>query len=314
MEIPQSDLNYNSSQGVTPLVDKRPFYIWLIVILANIGTYLTVVIMEVYDGGASVLNALFGVIPGYLPILGISVFVSVIPVWLSGSKLKWRNRFGFGIPILLLFPIPYLVWHMNTCTGKFCGLGDMILIYVLGLSAILFAIFYAIGIFFRKWNAKVALSLVCIESLLIIGAIISLGYFSHLDSSLTSIETGNTTDLNSMAETCDSLPNSKIGDCWMAVIKANPRVDVCSLAKQENSKHSCVFYMGILYRDTNNNCEGTDYTSSYSKKDDPVEYARLTSCWADKAKIYPGLDICSSLWTLEWNREKCTAFFKTLPQ
>lgn len=247
MEIYQSDLN--SSQNVTPLVDRRPFYIWLIAILANIGTYLTVVIMEVYDGGASVFDALVGIVPGYLPMFGISVFVSIIPVWLSGSKLKWRNRFGFGIPILLLLPIPYFVWHMNTCTGKFCDLGDAILINLLVISAILFTIFYAIGIFFRKWNAKVALSLVCIESILLIGAALFLGYYLRFDLSLASVKTSREMNSVAIAKICNSLPDySRRTSCWKEAVRMNPNINVCSWAKTEVSVE-CSDFLKILSRD-----------------------------------------------------------------
>lgn len=315
MENISSNSDNNLSQNIQSSTDKRPFHLWLGVILANIGTYLTIMIMEVYDSGASFSNALLAPITtNFLIIIALSLFVSLIPVWLSGTKFKRRNYFGFGIPIILLLPIPYFIWHAYTCTGKFCNLFDMVAVQILVLLAVIFALIYLIGIFFRKWNVKFSLSLVWLESILLIGAIIFLGYYVHLNSSLESLKTSGETESTKSTQLCDSFPASgpQIGDCWMQVIKANPSVDVCSLAEKEYSKQSCLFYMGILYRDTNG-CEG-DSQLSYNKKDDPIENARLEQCWADKAKIYPGLNICSGLWTLEWNREKCSAFFKTLSQ
>jgi hypothetical protein len=295
-------------------IDKRPFYIWLAVILANVGTYFTAVIGEVYDSGAPVFSALSGVVSGYLPVFGISIFVSIIPVWLSGSKFKWRNRLGFGIPILLLLPIPYLVWHMITCTGKFCNLGDVMLIYVLGISVILFAIFYTAGKYLRVWNSKVVISIVWVEVIILVGAVAFLGYYLQADSKIAALEqqSQNATEPSQIGQTCDALPDGdRQGTCWQKAFKLYPNVDVCSWSKDAKSKSSCLFYEGLHYRETLEfGCEEHDSLASYKKKDDPSENSRLLQCWADKAKIYPELDICQ--WTREWNKPKCTAYFKTI--
>lgn len=315
MENTSPNSNNNFPQNIKSSTDKRPFYLWLGVILANVGTYLIITTMEVYNSGTSFVIALFRPITtSYSILIGVSLFVSIIPIWLSGTKFKRRNYFGFGIPVLLLLPIPYFIWHNFNCTGKFCNLLDIFMVYALGLMALIFVIFYLIGIYFRKWNIKVILSLICIEVIVLIGTSIFLGYYVHLNSSLELLKTSERTESTKSTQLCDSFPASgpQIGDCWMQVIKANPSVDVCSLSKKEYSRQSCLFYMGILYRDTNG-CEG-DSQLSYNKKDGPTETARLEQCWANKAKIYPGLNICSSLWTYEWNREKCSAFFKTLSQ
>ena len=169
-----SQLNPNSSSNLTTDIDRRPFYVWLIAILVNVGTYLTTVIMEVYDGGQPVTTSLVEVISYYWYVFCISLIVSIIPIWLSGSKLKWRDRIGFFIPVFLLLPFPYLIWDMNTCTGKFCGLGDYIALIILGTSAAIFALFYLVGKFFRRWNVKISLSLIYLELLFLIVAILYL--------------------------------------------------------------------------------------------------------------------------------------------
>jgi len=46
--------------------------------------------------------------------------------------------------------LPYFVWHYFTCTGKICNLFDPFLGLTFGLSAIIFAIFYTIGIYSKK--------------------------------------------------------------------------------------------------------------------------------------------------------------------
>ncbi len=296
-------------------IDKRPFYVWLIVILANVGTYLTIVIMEVYDSGVTVINTLFVPITSeFSIIIGISLFVSIIPIWFSGSSLKWLNRLGYGIPVLLLLPLPYFVYDYYTCTGKFCELGPLVLGWAFGLSAIIFAIFYLIGVYFRKWNVKVTLSLVWIEAILLVGAILFLGYYLYFDLKLASLqqESQETTTPNEIAKTCDSLPDhSRRSTCWNKAIKLYQGVDVCALSKETNYKNDCLRTLGLIYRENREyGCEDQDPQTSGSKKDDPAENARLIQCWQDKAKIYPEFNICQ--WTYEWNRDKCTDFFKTI--
>lgn len=304
----------NIFKVVNTLDDKRPFYLWLGVFLINIGTYFASIVGGIYNDDIPVSDAFTLIIPGYAWVFGISLFVSIIPVWLTGTTLRWRNWLGFGFPLLLLLPVPYLVWDINTCTGKMCGLGDYILILILGISAIAFTIFYLIGIFFRKWNPRFALSLVCLELFLIIGLIATLGYFTFLDLTLKSLAAGKKMEVNHGVQFCENIPSgiSRGDRCWFEIVKANPYVDVCSLVKNENSKWLCITHREDIYR-TTDNCEGMDSQVSYDKKDDYAENVKLEQCWANKSKKYPGLDICR-VSTYGWSKEKCTSFFRTLPQ
>lgn len=304
----------NLFKKLSSLEDKRPFYLWLGVFLINIGTYLVSIVVETYDGDDHVSDALTLIIPGYAWVFGISLLVSILPTWLSGTTLRWRNWLGFGIPVLLLPPVPYLAWHMYTCTGKMCNLYDDVLILVFGISAIAFTIFYLIGIFFRKWNPKFALSLVCLESFLVMGLIAILVCFSFLDSTFNSLAAGKGMEVNRGVQFCESIPSivSRGNRCWFEIVKANPYVDVCSLVKNENSKWLCTIYRENVYR-TTDNCEDENPQVSWVKRYDQADNTKLEQCWVTKSKKYPGLDICRAS-TYNWNKEKCTSFFKTLPQ
>lgn len=150
-------------------IDKRPFYVWMVVLLANIGTVLAIILFNISDH-----NSLFeswNLIP-----LGISLFISVVPVLISRSNGRLKNRFGYGIPVLLLLPLPYFIYDYYTCTGKLCDLGSFIFGWSFGISAVIFALFYAMGIYARKWTVKFVLSLIWIEIILLIGSALYFGF------------------------------------------------------------------------------------------------------------------------------------------
>lgn len=147
--------------------DKRPFYNWIMVLPINIVTIILLVSNAISQGGTSISNSLFET--WNFITLGISIFVSVVPILISRSNGRLKNRFGYGIPILLLLPLPYFIWHYYTCTGKFCNLGDTVFGWAFGLSAVIFAIFYTIGIYSRKWSSKFVLFLSLIMPILIVG-------------------------------------------------------------------------------------------------------------------------------------------------
>jgi len=149
--------------------DKRPFYNWIMVLLINIGTIIFLVSNAISEGGTSLSNSLFQM--WNFITLGISIFVSVVPILISRSNGRLKNRFGYGIPILLLLPLPYFVYDYYTCTGKFCQLGPLVFGWAFGLSAIIFAIFYTIGIYSKKWSPKFVLFLSFIIPILIVGGL-----------------------------------------------------------------------------------------------------------------------------------------------
>ncbi len=317
MENISSNFNNDSSREVISIISKKTFYIWLFAILANVGTYLTIVNESITNGHFGT-DAFFSPIinSGNLTFLGISLFISIIPTLLSGLNFKWRNYIGYGIPIIIIL---YSVWHFYTCTGKFCNIVDI----PIAIGGFIFAVFYALGVYLRKWNGKIILSLLWIEIILLVGGFAFIIYHSQLNSeskakiSALQEESQDVTTPIEIGKTCDSIPvkpyDSYNSDCWQRAMKLYPNTDVCSWSKEANSKNQCLFYQGLLYRENlEYGCEDKDSQTSYNKKDDPSENTRLLQCWADKAKIYPELNICQ--WTYEWNREKCTAYFKTTSQ
>jgi len=149
-------------------IDKRPFYIWVVVLLANIGTVLGILLFFIYHPAwdlSELLNSWTYII------LGISLFITIVPVLFSKSNGKWKNHFGYGIPVLLFLTLSYLVdddWF------------GFMYIYLYGLSAIIFALFYTMGVYVRKWNVKFVLNLIWIEVIFLVGSAFSALYFSLL--------------------------------------------------------------------------------------------------------------------------------------
>jgi len=135
-------------------IDKTSFYVWIMVLLFVLGVTSVSYPFESVDDLA-------------IPLV-ISFFLSALPVLFSQSNIRWKNRFGYGIPFLLLLLLLYSVWDYYTCTGKFCQFGSIILGFASGFSAIVFAFFYTIGI--RKFRTGIYLFLTCIELILLIAA------------------------------------------------------------------------------------------------------------------------------------------------
>lgn len=158
-------------------IDKRHFYVWIAVLLGNIGTLLAIVLITIPDSGSGnfQLSSLLQE-PWFFIILGISLFVSIVPVLISKSNGRLKNRFGYGIPILLLLPLPYFIYDYYTCTGKFCEIGPFFFGLAFGLLAITFAIFYTIGIYARKLGVKFILSVIWIEIILLVGCALYFGF------------------------------------------------------------------------------------------------------------------------------------------
>ncbi len=157
--------------------DKRPFYIWIMVLLINIGTVLSIVLINIPDSGWGNFGwyTLLEDLSINLIILGISLFVSIVSILIAKSNSRLKNYFGYGIPVLLLLPLPYFIQDYFICTGKFCQLGAIIFGFGFGLSAVIFAIFYTIGIYARKLNIKFILSVIWIEIILFIGSALYFG-------------------------------------------------------------------------------------------------------------------------------------------
>ena len=283
--------------------NKRPFYIWLVVILANVIVYLTIVMIIVRDGHSGASAFLFPVTDSTSRmLLGFSVLISIIPTRLSRLNLKWGNYLGYGLPILMLL---YSVWHYNTCNGKFCNLLDI----PIGTGALIFALFYTLG-----RNDKIAQSLLWIEWLILIGSMLLIGYHLNLN---TESNAWNSATPVEIGKTCDSLPGGNTSilrqECWIRAMATYPNTEVCAWSKEKYSKIECLHLEEDRYRgNLIYGCEDEDTLVSYKKKDDPIEKARLFQCWDSKAKIYPMLDICGL--SYDWNKDKCNTHFKSVSQ
>ena len=293
-------------------MDRRPQYIWIFVILANIGAYLAIVRYEIGYGYYGIKPWISSVTEGRIADIGLSLFISILPVLLSGLNFKWCAYLGYGMPLTIII---FSVYHFFNCSGKFCNVGDVPLIIV----SVIFAVFFTLGLYLRKWNTKIVVVLLWIEIILLIGFTMSNVYSSHLNAvsiiKLNSLqkEVQNGTDPVEIARICDSAPGGSSSrnpfkrECWRRVIALYPNVDVCAWSKEENSKETCLLYEGYLNEHI---CEGKDHQVSYLKKDDQAENERLAQCWRERVKIYPELNICQ--WTYEWNQQKCANSLKTI--
>jgi len=124
--------------------------LWTSVIISNLVFEIPLIISS---GGSDVLSIL----------ILILLFATFVPVLISESKLKNKNRLGYGIPAMLFLPIPYFIYDTYTCTGKLCGLGSTLAAYTLGFISIVFAIFFTLAKLSNKWTFKQLLTAIIIE-------------------------------------------------------------------------------------------------------------------------------------------------------
>jgi hypothetical protein len=291
--------------------DRRPQYIWLFAILANVPMYLFIVI-EVMDFGNFGMDAfLYPLIHGQnLIFLLISMVVSLVPTYLSGVQATWSRYVGFGFPALIIL---YSVWHFSTCEGKFCNMIDI----PFGIAGSLFGLFYALAVSLRKRSEKIVVSILTIEILLLMGGLAYAMNGSHSNSeSQTKVDTvSEVASPEDAAKLCDSIPldSEYRGDCWVEATHRYPNTDMCAWSTVPEDKEECLFYQGIVYRENLEfGCEHKDSQISYNLKDTPDEITRLRTCWSDKSSIYTELDLC--VWAYEWNKDRCYEFLDTVPQ
>lgn len=151
-------------------INKKSTYLWVAIALANIA--IALVVAEDVGGGD------LGSVLMILTIVGTFILVTVVPVMVSRSLSRWKNYFGYGIPALLLLPIvPYWLYETSTCVGEYCGLGALIVGFVLGLPAIVFVFFYIISAYYHKLSSKFALPLLLAIPAFLIGLLWLFGGF-----------------------------------------------------------------------------------------------------------------------------------------
>ncbi|MFM2330506.1 MAG: hypothetical protein RLZZ26_13 [Candidatus Parcubacteria bacterium] len=136
--------------------DKTRVYVWLAVLVADI-----ILLSIALSGGITfdIFQLIF---------VFSALFITAVPVRISESSSRFKNWFGYGIPIALLLPVIYFVYDYYTCTGKFCQLGDMISGGLFCIGAALFALFYTFGLYARRWREAFALSVLVVELVLLV--------------------------------------------------------------------------------------------------------------------------------------------------
>lgn len=154
-------------------IDKRPFYIWVVVWLANLGTVIATVIIYLKDGGYNLYSLLNGWL---LAPLGFTLLITAVPVLVSNSKSEKKNFFGYGIPCLLILPILYFIYDYYTCTGKLCQLAPFLFGSALAIFAVTFSLFYAMATYSKKWSVRFVQSLIWIEVTLLVGLGLYFGF------------------------------------------------------------------------------------------------------------------------------------------
>ncbi|TAK57609.1 hypothetical protein EPO17_01490 [Patescibacteria group bacterium] len=305
------NINNSVSQQVPVPKDKRPMYIWWLVILANIGIYLVAIINELYSYdrydsiGEYLVKPFVGFGTQNVWILIIWILICVVPIIISKLTVGWKHLIGYGIPSLVAL---FSLVHFFTCTGKFCNFIDIPII----AGAIIFAILYALGIYFAKWNVKVVLSFLWIEIVLLVVGVGFIGYLLAVDASFKEkLSINSSKDFSEIFQICDSAPDYGgrsyhcIEKVWTGIIDKNPGKDVCSWATTESSKNICTQTMASVYQ-SKDRCE--EYKNYYDKEsgtsNEEENYRKMKSCWIEKSQKYPSIDICGSVYGGD-NNQKC---------
>ncbi len=290
--------------------NKKPLYTLLFAVLANIGTYLLILNTQNTQGGI-MYSDLYLMLPGgdLSAKMGASILLTIIPTVLSGLKFKGRGVLGIGIPIIMVI---IGIINANTCQGKFCELASIPIF----LGALIFTIFYAIGLYLRKSEVKVAKTLLGIEILLLMTGVLSLVNYSFNTSNLQNktnslIEESlkSSTPLE-IAKVCDyiyenEVPGFPYMDCWEKAMFQYPDVDVCAFS-ETYSKDLCLIAEGKRYRE--NPEYGCEEQTTNLNQD-----AKILECWIEKSQTYSPRNICE--WTIySENQKKCFDYFKITPE
>ena len=125
---------------------SKTFYIWLAVVLLNIGTA-TFIVLNQIERNVPLWSSLFQ--SEYFIALGASIFVSAIPVIIARSNSNLKNHILRGFAVLFLLSILYIIYYYFTCTEMYCqlSLGSIPLLAILGG---VFIIFYDAGVRSKK--------------------------------------------------------------------------------------------------------------------------------------------------------------------
>lgn len=144
--------------------DKRSLYVWAITVFANIA----VILWTISYNNPQWLEIKYTIVFGYFFLL------TVIPVLISKSRYKYKDKIGYGIPCIFSLLTLYFIYDYFTCTGKFCDLGAAIFGIITFTSAAISLLFYAISVNIKVFNLRILFSIICIEVLVIIYCVLQL--------------------------------------------------------------------------------------------------------------------------------------------
>lgn len=277
------NINNNISQQASVPKDKRPLYIWWMVILANVGALLYFATTNLYGNGG------YGSFVDYVRVIGFLLLISLVPVVFSKLHLKWL---GWGVPIV---GVVYGFVEVSTCSGWFCGIIPMVII----VSSFVFLVFYLLGVYLAKWNSKVVVSLLVLQIITILFGVGFLIYLITINSSFEKkILNNNNGGVADAFQICEGAPApgrkaSCIDEVWVKVINENPNKDVCSWS--DKYKQNCVDQMANVYLNKDK-CE--DFGNSYDKEtgysNREENYQSMKTCWIEVSQKYPSINICSA--------------------
>lgn len=167
--------NAGLSQNIQLNIDKRSVYLWIAVILANLCLVFTFLVAGFPDKGGFKVSFLFEE-AWFLASLCVFFFLSIISVLISGSSSRFKNIFGYGIPVLFLLLLVYWVYDYFTCGGQWCQIGSVMFLVASGLAAFVSFFFYTLALLARKFSLKFILSVIYIEAFFFLFSVVYLGF------------------------------------------------------------------------------------------------------------------------------------------
>ncbi len=107
----------------------------------------------------------------------VSLFSTITPLLISKSSNRFKNWFGYCIPVLLLLAAAYFYYIALTCEGKFCGISEYIFARGMIASGLVFALLYTLGKYSKKLSTKAVVYICFVETLVVLGQL--WWYLSH---------------------------------------------------------------------------------------------------------------------------------------
>lgn len=282
----QNDVN---SKNQSKLKDDRIGYLLVMLFMINVGLALGLVLNSqdfyYYDifTWSSFYNHFLEMNIGHWAVSLFMLCASAFTVRLYILKKTWSKRIGYGIPLILFGPAPFLFLYAYSCTGKFCGILEMVLATILVVAGLILTFFYNVVTNFRNWSFGTIRLAVILSAIFMLSAMGYVGYLAVRDYPIAQYLNNKENDLNKVAAFCDNHSSSLVDDCWEVLINKNPNYNVCSLVVNESSQSKC--YRELLYI-IHYRCDG-----------------KSGDCWVGVANKYPEIDVCKFLY--DSDKEEC---------